>query len=73
MVMFENLEARAARVAERRARQRAAALADEMRAALPSDIRVATDGKGVRLSGPALGRRRALEAALRWAIAGLGR
>lgn len=68
--MFETLEARAARAAARRARQRAAALADEMRAALPPDIRVEADLEGVRLSGPALGRRRALDAALRWTIAG---
>ncbi|HVQ09366.1 MAG TPA: hypothetical protein VMS43_13115 [Allosphingosinicella sp.] len=71
--MFETLEARAARAAARHARMRAAALADEMRAALPADIEVAADEKGVRLSGPALGRRRALEAALRWTISGLGR
>jgi hypothetical protein len=71
--MFETLEARAARAAARRARMRAAALADEMRAALPAEIEVAADEKGVRLSGPAVGRRRALDAALRWTIAGLGR
>jgi hypothetical protein len=67
--MFETLEARAARAAARLARRRAAALAEEMRAKLPGDIEVAADAVGVRLSGPALGRRRALEAALRWAIA----
>jgi hypothetical protein len=71
--MFETLEARAARAAARRAKQRAAALADELRPALPSDIRVEADQEGVRLSGPALRRRRALDAALRWTIAGAGR
>ena len=71
--MFETLEARAARAAERLARRRAAALADEMRAALPPDIRVEADREGVRLTGAALGRRRALEATLRWTIAGAGR
>ena len=71
--MFENLEVRAARAAERRARERARTLADEMRSALPSDIDVVADDEGVRLSAPALGRRRALEAALRWTIAGAGR
>ena len=71
--MFETLEARVTRAAEQRARQRAAALAEEMRAALPSDIKVAADDGGVRLSDPALGRRRALDPALRWTIAGAGR
>ncbi|HEV7661071.1 MAG TPA: hypothetical protein VGO55_14630 [Allosphingosinicella sp.] len=71
--MFETLEARAARAATRRARQRAAALADEMRAALPPDIKVEADRESVRLSGLVLGRRRALDAALRWTIAGAGR
>jgi hypothetical protein len=71
--MFETLVVRAARAAKRRADERAAVLADEMRAALPHDIEVAADEAGVRLSGPALGRRRALEAALRWAITGAGR
>jgi hypothetical protein len=71
--MFENLEARATRTAARRARQRTEALADEMQAALPAGIRVEADDNGVRLSGAALGRRRALEAALRWTIAGLAR
>lgn len=71
--MFETLEARAARAAARRARQRGAALAEEMRAALPPEIKVEADQESVRLSGPALRRRRALEAALRWTIAGAGR
>ncbi|MEA3011473.1 MAG: hypothetical protein QOD42_18 [Sphingomonadales bacterium] len=71
--MFETLAMRAARAAKRRADARAAALADEMRAALPPDIGVAADDGGVRLSGPALRRRRALEAMLRWTIAGAGR
>ena len=42
-------------------------------AALPAEIKVEADEAGVRLSGPALGRRRALEAALRWTISGAGR
>jgi hypothetical protein len=71
--MFEILVVRAAQAAKRRADARAAALADEMRAALPADIEVEADATGVRLSGPALGRRRALQAALRWTIAGAGR
>jgi hypothetical protein len=71
--MFETLEARMARAATRRAGRRAAALAEEIRAALPQEIRVEADVAGVRLSGPALRRRRALEAALRWTIAGAGR
>jgi hypothetical protein len=71
--MFETLEARAARAAARRARQRAARLAEELRVALPPDIEVEADVGGVRLSSPALRRRRALDAALRWTIAGAGR
>lgn len=71
--MFETLVARAARAAKRRADARAAALADEMRATLPAGIKIEADEAGVRLSGPALGRRRALEAAVRWTIAGAGR
>jgi hypothetical protein len=71
--MFETLEARAARTAERRAKARAQALADAFGAALPKDIRVEADAEGVRLSGRALGRRRALDPALRWTIAGRGR
>jgi hypothetical protein len=71
--MFEILVVRAAQAAKRRADERAAALADEMRAALPPDIKVEADEAGVRLSGRALGRRRALGAALRWTIAGAGR
>jgi hypothetical protein len=68
--MFEILEARAARAAARLARRRAAALANEMRGTLPGDIEVAAEGGQVRLSGHGLGRRRALEAELRWTIAG---
>ena len=71
--MFETLEARAARAAERRARERARALADAFGTALPEDIRAEAGAEGVRLSGPGLGRRRALDAALRWTIAGAGR
>jgi hypothetical protein len=71
--MFETLMLRAGRATKRRADARAAALAAEMRATLPAGIRVEADEAGVRLSGPALGRRRALEAAVRWTIAGAGR
>jgi len=67
--MFETLQARAARTAARRAGRHAAALADRMRAALPRDIEVEAQADGVRLSGPALSRRRALDGALRWTIA----
>ena len=68
--MFETLEARAARAAARLARRRAAALAEAMRAKLPGDLEVAADGGHVRLAGRGLGRRRALDAELRWTIAG---
>lgn len=71
--MFEPLTARAARAAERRARERAAALAEEIRAVLPGDIRVEAEAQGVRLSGRALRRRLALDSALRWTLLGLTR
>lgn len=69
--MFETLMARAARAAERRAADRAQRIAGRLADALPDDVRVATDGNGVRLSGRALGRRLARDPALRWAIAEL--
>ena len=68
--MFETLEARVARAATRLARRRAAALAEEMRGKLPGDIEVEAGRGHVRLSGPGLGRRRALDAELRWTVAG---
>lgn len=69
--MFEMLEARVRRVAEQRARERAAVLADDLRAELPPGIAAEPMAEGVRLSGCGIGRRFAVEPALRWLIAGL--
>jgi hypothetical protein len=71
--MFEALTAGAARAAQRRAQERAQRLAAEMGAAMPSDIEVAADERGVRLSGRALRRRLALDPALKWTLRGLVR
>ena len=70
-MMFEKLEARAARAAELRADARTQRLADELRLLLPSDVRVETIEEGVLLSGPGFGRRFVQDASLRWTIAGL--
>jgi len=69
--MFETLMARGARAAERLARDRAQRIAGRLADALPGDVRVATDGSGVQLSGRGLERRLARDPALRWAIAEL--
>lgn len=69
--MFESLMTRAARVAERRAAAQARRIATALEAALPGDVRVAAEAQGVRLSGRALGRRLALDPALKWTLAGL--
>jgi hypothetical protein len=69
--MFEELEARATRAAALRARARTQALAEQLRALLPSEVAVETSDEGVLLSGLGLGRRLVLDAGLRWTIAGL--
>jgi hypothetical protein len=68
--MFETLMARAMRAAERRARERARALAGELDAALPNEIRAEARADGVLIAGRALRRRRTLDPALRWTLAG---
>jgi hypothetical protein len=69
--MFERLEARAERAAERRAAERKRALAEQLRAILPHNFGVEANDEGVTVSGPGLGRRTVLDASLRWTIAGL--
>lgn len=69
--MFEGLDTRAARAAEARASERKDALAEQLRAILPNEVKVLTSEEGVLLSGLGLGRRTVLDASLRWTIAGL--
>jgi hypothetical protein len=64
--MFERLVERVDALAERRARARAAALAERLQAELPRGIAAAADAEGVRLSGRGIVRRFALDPALRW-------
>ena len=69
--MFERLEARADRAAQAHAAERRDALAGQLRALLPGEVRVETSEEGVLLSGLGLGRRVVLDSSLRWTIAGL--
>ena len=69
--MFDELEARAQRVAETRAEARRHDLAEALRALLPPEVAIETIEEGVLLSGPGFGRRVMLDASLRWTIAGL--
>lgn len=65
-MMFERMEERARRWAERRAGMKAVEIADRMRAELPRGIEAEAVDGGIRLSGIGLKRRFTLEAALRW-------
>jgi hypothetical protein len=69
--MFETLIARVGAQAERRAQARARALAAALDRALPGDVAVSAAPEGVRLEGRGLGRRLALDPALKWTIMGL--
>jgi hypothetical protein len=69
--MFERLEARAARAAERRATLRTAELADRLRAILPIGVSIEAGEDGVTVLGPGIARRFVLDSSLRWTIAGL--
>jgi hypothetical protein len=69
--MLERTEARAISTAETHAAERRSALADQLRAILPSAISVLESDEGVWLSGPGLGARLILDSSLRWTIAGL--
>ena len=64
--LFERSLERAERIAERRARQRRAALAERLRAELPAGVRAEDAPEGALLSGRGLRRRFALDPALRW-------
>ena len=69
--MFEDVDRRVAQVAGARASERKEALAEQLRALLPNEVKVETSEEGVLLSGLGLGRRTVLDASLRWTIAGL--
>lgn len=71
--MFETLAARAERAARRRARALSTELAARIEGQRLRGLTVVVDEDGVRLSGRGLGRRFALEPALRWLIMGLRR
>jgi hypothetical protein len=69
--MFERLTDRGEKAAERRARARTDALAEQMKAEAPPGVTITLAARGVLLSGRALRRRFALEPALRWLTAAL--
>jgi hypothetical protein len=71
--MFETLMVRMARIAERRAAARAEEVAARLREELPGGVTAERVEGGVRLSGRALRRRPAIDQAIKWTIAGLGR
>lgn len=69
--MFEDLEARARRMAAARVAARKETLAEQLAILLPAGTGIETVADGVLISGPGLGRRFVHEASLRWTIAGL--
>jgi hypothetical protein len=71
--MFEALLARAERRARRRARALSAELAARIEGERLAGVTVEAEEAGVRLGGRGLGRRFALEPALRWLNLGWGR
>ena len=64
--MFERLMLHGAALAERAARGRLARLAEALREEAPEGVRIDEEEAAVALSGRGLGRRLALEPALRW-------
>ena len=68
--MFERLMLRGAALAEKAARRRRDELAEALSEEAPAGLRVSGEEQGVVLSGRGLGRRFALEPALRWLSAG---
>lgn len=68
--MFEKLTMRAAALAREAARRRRDELAETLREEAPAGVRIEAAEEGVALSGRGLGRRFALEPALRWLTAG---
>jgi hypothetical protein len=69
--MFEKMIERAGRLARRRAEARRGELGKRLEAALPKGIAVEETDEGLVLRGRALSHRFALEARLRWLVAGL--
>jgi len=68
--MFERLMLRAAALADNKARERTAELAEALRDEAPAGVRVSAEDEAVLLCGRNLGRRFALEPQLRWLFAG---
>jgi hypothetical protein len=69
--MFETLTARGAALGEQAARRRRRALAEALREEMPAGVGIDENAESVALSGRGLGRRFALEPALRWLVTGL--
>ncbi len=69
--MFERMIERAGRLARRRSDARRRELGERLEAALPKGIAVEETDEGLVLRGRGLARRFALEARLRWLVAGL--
>jgi hypothetical protein len=68
-MMFEALTARAAALAERAARRRRSALAQALREAAPTGVRIEEQADGIVLSARGLVRRYAVDSGLKWLIA----
>ena len=64
--MFENLGARAAQIAARRAADRRQRLAARLKEFEPQDVQVTDAGEKILLAGRGLARRFALDPRLRW-------
>ncbi len=68
--MFERLRLHGAALAGKAARRRRDELAGALREEAPAGVEVGVEEEGIRLSGRGLRRRFALEAGLRWLLAG---
>jgi hypothetical protein len=66
--MLERLIRRGAALAQGAARRRRGELAEALRGEAPAGVEVSEEEDRVVLSGPGLGRRFALEPALRWLV-----
>ena len=69
--MFEKMMERARRIAQGRAQVRRRELGARLEASLPNGIEVEPTDEGLALRGRGLSRRFAVEARLRWLVAGL--
>jgi hypothetical protein len=69
--MFEELEARARRLAEARAGEKARELAERLAKAMPGGVKFPSENGWITLNGDALRRRLAASGALRAALWGL--